>query len=119
MSGSKMLAKAVWAVVGNQKNKVFGQVVTRLEQHNKKVFQVDPRDSSGSLATSLSQLPQKVEVIDLLVGPKNSAPVLEEAAKLGVKNVFLQPGSESPDVLALCKKLGMETHQGCVLMELK
>ena len=56
ISGKEMLRKAVWAVVGNQKNKVFGQVVARLEQHNKKVFQVDPRDSSGALPTNLSQV---------------------------------------------------------------
>ena len=43
---------------------------------------------------------------------------LQKAAELGVKNVFIQPGAESDEILAFCASKGITVRQGCVLREL-
>ena len=43
---------------------------------------------------------------------------MSEAASLGVKRVFVQPGAGSADIEALCEAEGIELHYGCVLREL-
>lgn len=46
--------------------------------------------------------------------------VVEEAGKLGVTRLWLQPGSESAEVLSRAEELGLEIIHGepCVLVEL-
>ena len=46
--------------------------------------------------------------------------VVEEAGKLGVTRLWLQPGSESAEVLSRAEELGLDIIHGepCVLVEL-
>lgn len=46
--------------------------------------------------------------------------VVEEAGRLGVTRIWLQPGSESDEVLARAEELGLQLIHGepCVLVEL-
>ena len=43
---------------------------------------------------------------------------MEQAAILGIKHVFVQPGAGSPEIDALCARAGIAVHHGCVLVEL-
>ena len=52
----------------------------------------------------------------MVVSPKIGKAVIEEAAKLGIKFAWFQPGSFDDDLLALAQNLGMETVQACVLV---
>jgi hypothetical protein len=64
----------------------------------------------------LSSLPKLPEVIDMVVSPKRAKPVIEEAAKLGIKYIWFQPGTYDDEVMDLAKNLGLEAVQACVLV---
>jgi predicted CoA-binding protein len=61
--------------------------------------------------------PQKLpDVVNMVVSPKRAKPVIEEAAKLGVKYVWFQPGTHDDEVIELARRLGLEAVQACVLV---
>ena len=54
----------------------------------------------------------------LVVVPPERAPgVVQEAAAAGIRRVWLQQGSQSPQAILMCSELGLETVAGeCILM---
>jgi predicted CoA-binding protein len=59
---------------------------------NPKVPQV-PRITSSGTFTSLSAVPHALDCVDLIISPKLGLKVVEEAHSLGIKHVFIQPGT--------------------------
>ena len=121
MLEEKMLEKKVWAVVGaNQNEKKYGNMIYRkLKLRGYIVFAVNPLYDliDGDLCyENLSSLPQKPDVVDMVVTPKRSKQVLEEAKKLGIKYIWFQPGTYDDEVLKLAKDLDFEFVQACVLV---
>lgn len=116
-----MLEKKVWAVVGaNQNPDKFGNIIyKKLKTRGYEVFAVNPLYDKveGDLCyKDLTSLPKIPEVIDMVVTPKRAKPIIEEAAKLGVKYIWFQPGTYDEETLELAKKLGVEFVLACVLV---
>lgn len=66
---------------------------------------------------SLSALAGAVETAVLVVPPAQTLKAMEEAASVGIRRLWLQPGAESPAVLARAEELGLEViHGHCILM---
>ncbi len=123
MNEHDMLALKVWAVVGaNQDPNKFGnRIFHKLKSHGYTVFAVNPRyPSIGGIPCypDLSSLPQKPDVIDMVVAPEVGKPFLEEAARLGIEHVWLQPGTWDESVLSLIGRLGLQAVRACVLVAL-
>jgi len=115
-----MLEQWTWAVVGSHgKNPICDRLVHRLLAGNKKVFRVNPSAPTGAadLATSLRACDEPIDVVDLVINPVKGVEVVNEMGRLGIKNLWIQPGAGSPEILELAKKLNINVHQGCVLVE--
>ena len=66
---------------------------------------------------NLAALPGQVDGVLVSVPPQKAKAVLQEVAATGIKNVWLQQGSESGEVLAQAKQLGLNVVSGkCILM---
>jgi uncharacterized protein len=66
---------------------------------------------------SLSALAGQAETAVLVVPPAQTLKALEDAASAGIRRLWLQPGAESPAVLARAEELGLEAiHGHCILM---
>ena len=53
----------------------------------------------------------------LVVPPDRALGVVREAAAAGIRRVWLQQGSQSPEVILMCDELGLEAVAGeCILM---
>lgn len=116
-----MLEKKVWAVVGaNQNPEKYGNMIyKKLKARKYEVFAVNPLYDSveGEICyKDLVSLPKLPEVIDMVVSPKRSKLVMEEAAKLGIKYIWFQPGTYDDEVLELAERLKLEVVQACVLV---
>lgn len=116
-----MLQKKIWAVVGaNQNQDKYGNMIYRkLRAKGYEVYAVNPLYQTvegDSCYPDLSSLPKIPDVIDMVVTPKRAKPVIEEAAKLGIRYVWFQPGTYDSEVLGLAAELGLETVQACVLV---
>lgn len=60
------------------------------------------------------------DAFSCFVSPAVTLGVVEEASRLGVTRLWLQPGSENAEILSRAEELGLEIIHGepCVLVEL-
>ncbi len=121
MLEEEMLEKKVWAVVGaNQDRDKYGNMIYRkLKTRGYEVYAVNPMYETiegDKCYKDLSSLPKIPEVIDMVVSPKRGKPVLEEAARLGIRYIWLQPGTYDDELLKKIDELGLEAVQACVLV---
>ncbi len=116
------MERNIWAVVGATENKdKFGyKIFRRLKQMGYKVYPVNPNYDSlegEKCYPNLSSLPEVPEVVNMVVAPKHGIKVVEEAGNLGIKYLWLQPGTVSDELLKLAEEKGIETIQACILVE--
>jgi len=116
-----MLDQAVWAVVGaNQDRSKFGnKIYRRLKERGYEVYAVNPgleTVEGDPCYKDLSSLPKVPDVIDMVINPQRGLPVIEEAAKLGVPYVWLQPGTYDVELMQKIDELGLKSLQACVLV---
>lgn len=119
-----MLEKKVWAVVGaNEDPTKYGNIIfKKLLSHGYKVYPVNPNYENvegHQCYKDLSSLPEKPEVIDMVVSPKRGRPVLEEAARLGIEYIWFQPGTYDNELLEYTAAKGLTAVQACVLIALR
>lgn len=119
-----ILNEKTWAVVGASVNKQkFGyKVLKRLMEEGYKVYPVNPNyeEIDGiKCYPSLRDLPELPGAVSVIVPPAAGLAVLEEAAELGIKKLWFQPGAECDEILKKAEKLGLELiYDCCVLIEL-
>jgi uncharacterized protein len=66
---------------------------------------------------SVRDAPEPVDAAVIIVPPKEAVSAVREAAAGGVRQVWLQQGAESPEVLEACRELGLDVVSGeCILM---
>lgn len=115
-----MLEKKIWAVIGaNQNPEKFGnKIYKRLKSKGYEVYPVNPvyETIDGDVSyKNLSSLPKVPEVINMVVPPEKGKAFIEEAAKLGVKYTWFQPGTFDKEVFRIVKNNDMVAIQACVL----
>lgn len=76
------------------------------------------REIAGIPCTeNLRMISKGVDGVLVMVPPKKALDVLRDAAEAGMKNVWLQQGTESAEVLALAGELGLNIiSRKCILM---
>jgi len=105
----EMLKLKNWAVVGaTQDTSKFGyKVYDRLKNKGYNVYPVNPKfDEIEGLTCyhSISDIPDNIDVISLIVNYKIGMEVIDKAKEKGIKNVWCQPGAESKELIekAIC-----------------
>ncbi|TYQ17033.1 UNVERIFIED_CONTAM: hypothetical protein Cloal_3634 [Acetivibrio alkalicellulosi] len=124
MEVEKMLEKNVWAVVGATENpeKYGNSIFKKLKLKGYKVYPISPNYemiNGDKCYKNLSSLPEKPEVINMVVSPKIGKGIIEEAAKLGIDNIWLQPGTHNTEIMNLINEKGLNAVKACILVELK
>lgn len=119
-----MLKEKVWAVVGaTTDTEKFGyKIYKRLKEHGYKVYPVSPKyeEIDGDKAyKTLKELPEVPTVVDFVVNPKIGIHVIRECHELGIKNIWLQPGTVSDELLDYAKNNDMTTAEACVLVAVR
>jgi predicted CoA-binding protein len=110
-----------WAVVGASPNRnKFGNITFReLKRRGKQVYPVNTRAKQveGEVCyPRLSELPETVDRVLIVVPPKQGEGVVKEAAEVGINSVWFQPGAESDAAIEYCRAHGMEVVSGhCIL----
>ena len=116
-----MLEKKIWAVVGaNQNPEKYGNMIyKKLKSKGYEVYAVNPVYDSidgDKCYKDLSSLPVVPEVIDMVVSPKRGRAIIDEAASLGIKYIWLQPGTYDEELLKQIESLNLQQVQACVLV---
>ena len=121
-TADKFLEGPALALVGaSRSGKKFGNLALKtLASKGYRVYPVHPSAESidgVKCYAKLSELPESVSAVIVVVPPQQAVNVIRHAHDAGLNRVWLQQGSESPEVLQLCKELGVDVVAGeCVLM---
>ena len=105
----------------SRSGKKFGNMAHKeLKARGYEVFLVHPeaKEIDGELCfPSLAALRDKVDGVLVCLPASQAGKVLREAAASGLRNVWLQQGAETPELLALGRELGLDLVSGkCILM---
>jgi predicted CoA-binding protein len=114
--------KNVIAVVGASRDpeKYGHRVYKDLRSGGYKVYPVNPNADEvlgDKCYPSLEALPEKPDVVDVVVPPKVTEEVVKTCKKLGITKVWMQPGSESEIAIKFCKDNGINVIYGICIMQ--
>lgn len=106
----EMLDKKIWAVVGvtAKKDRYGYKIWKTLKKHGYTVYGVNPNyeEIEGEkIYHSLKDLPEKVDVVDMVVPPKHGIKTLDEAKELEIEYIFFQPGTYDDEMIEKSKEL--------------
>ena len=109
----EFLAQKKFAVVGSfrDETKVAYSIVQSLLKRGYKVFPVNPtaKEVVGlTVCPSVKELPEAVDVVDLVTPPEATEKIVKDCQKLGIIRIWMQPGAESFPAIEFCKTHGIK-----------
>ena len=115
------MGKPTVAVVGASKDpSKFGNrsIHAHLEE-GFEVFPVHPKETEIDglkVYRSVLDIPVALDRITVYLSPAIGMNVIEEIAKKGTRELFLNPGSESPELVEKAKSLGLKPILACSIV---
>ncbi|MFW5961726.1 MAG: CoA-binding protein [bacterium] len=112
-----------WAVVGaTTKETRYGyKIVKKLNENNYNVFPVNPKfeEVNGlKCYDDLNSIDSQIDVVDMVVNPKTGIKVMKEINKIGIKYVWLQPGTRSQEIRDFAAENDIELVESCIYANL-
>jgi predicted CoA-binding protein len=119
------LAGKRFAVVGASANREkYGNKVLRVYQQNElNVVPVNPAGGEIEGLKAYTDLPSvrgPINSVSIITPPEVTEQVVAEAVSSGIKNIWMQPGAESPAAIATAQEAGANVIAGgpCILVSL-
>lgn len=114
MELQEIMRQHVFAVVGNtlEPGKYAYRIKQGLMEKGYTVYAV------GKELSSLNDVPEEIDVIDLCIHPAKGLELMRECKKT-FKCIVLQPGAESEELEAFLREKQMPYINGCVLIGLR
>lgn len=111
MSVQEFLAGSKFAVVGASKDRSkYGNKVLRCYlQHGRTAYPVHPVADLVEgipVSASLSLLPEPVDGVSIITPPAVTESVVDEAIRLGIRHLWMQPGAEHAGAIARAEAAG-------------
>jgi uncharacterized protein len=112
-----------WAVVGVSADpEKYGNIIYQdLRDANYTVYGVNPKltEIEGDPCyPSLTSLPLKPDVVNVVVPPKVAERVVDECIALGLTRIWFQPGAESDEAIAKAEAAGLHVvANACIMLE--
>ena len=109
------------AVIGasNDRSKYGNKAVRAYRQRGFSVYPVNPHESEveGLPAyKSISEVPSRPDLISVYVRPQILLKLLPDIAAKGCNELWLNPGTESDEVLAEAERLYLNVIQACSII---
>ncbi|HET9262788.1 MAG TPA: CoA-binding protein [Vicinamibacterales bacterium] len=114
------MAKRV-AIIGASSNrgKYGNKALRAFERQGYTVIPINPHETEieGYRAyPSVLDVPGEIDMATVYVQPDAGVRVMEDIAKKHIPEVWLNPGADSPAVLARARELGLQPIQACSIM---
>jgi predicted CoA-binding protein len=114
------MSKSV-AVIGASSNRSkFGNKALRaFLRQGYTVFAINPNEASVEGQTtfaSVLDVPGTIDMATVYVQPDVGVQVMEDIARKGIREVWLNPGADAPEVVARAEALGVKTIQACSII---
>src|SRR5258708_38775906 len=101
------------------RSKFGNKAVRAFQREGYTVYPVNPKGNSiEGLPTfsSLAEVPERPQMISIYLPPEVVLKVLPEIAAKGCDELWLNPGTESAEVLAEAERLGLNVVQACSIV---
>jgi predicted CoA-binding protein len=111
------------ALVGatDNESKYGHTIFLDLKRKGYRVYAVNPRRDTvqGEKAYSkLADIPEPPTIVNFVIPPRFTLHVLKQCLELGLMNVFIQPGAESPEVMEFVQENGFNyLANACIMVE--
>ncbi len=111
------------ALVGatDNESKYGHTIFLDLKRKGYRVYPVNPRRDTvqGEKAYSkLADIPEPPSIVNFVIPPRFTLHVLKQCLELGLMNVFIQPGAESPEVMEFVQENGFNyLANACIMVE--
>jgi len=120
------LAGEVFAVAGasTDREKYGNKVLRAYLQRGLVIWPVHPKEKEiegVACSPDLASLPEPVHGLSIVTPPAVTEKLVEAAAEVGIKRLWMQPGAESNEAIALAAELGLSVIAGgpCILVALR
>jgi predicted CoA-binding protein len=109
------------AIIGasNDRAKFGNKAVRAFRKQGYAVFPVNPKETQieGLPAfASIREVPARPDMVSVYLPPAVLLKVLADIAAKGCDELWLNPGTESPEVLAEAARLGLNVIQACSIV---
>ena len=121
-SVENFFAQETFALVGVSRNeRKFGSAIFKeLTKKGYKIFPINSKmtEINGEKCySSIKDLPEKPGGVIVCVKKDESAKVVKEAVQLGIKNIWMQQGSQTDEAINYCKENNVNVvYKECVMM---
>lgn len=111
------------ALVGatDNESKYGHTIFLDLKRKGYRVYPVNRRRDTvqGEKAYSkLADIPELPTIVNFVIPPRFTLHVLKQCLELGLMNVFIQPGAESPEVMEFVQENGFNyLANACIMVE--
>ena len=109
------------AIIGasNDRHKYGNKAVRAFSQQGYTVFPVNPKETEieGLPAfKNIREVPVRPQMVSVYLPPRVLLKILTDIAARGCDELWLNPGTESDEVLAEAKRLGLSVIQACSIV---
>lgn len=116
---AKMTCIAVFGAT-RDRSKFGYKVLMDLRNGGYLVYGINPnyREVEGvPCFPDIASLPQKPDLLIFVVPPSITERAVVEAHEAGIRKIWMQPGSESPEAIAFCLENGIDVvHDACIMI---
>lgn len=101
------------------RNKFGNKALRAFQSRGYRVFPVHPKAAKVEgipTYNSISDVPERPNMVTVYLPPKILLSVLPEIARKGCDELWLNPGADSSEVLAEARKLGLKVVQSCSIL---
>jgi uncharacterized protein len=109
------------AVIGasSDRTKFSNKAVRAFARQGYTVIPIHPREAEieGCKAyPSVLEVPGPIDMATLYLPPALGVKVVEEIAKKGIADVWINPGADGPEVVARARELGLKPTVACSIL---
>ena len=109
------------AIIGASSNRAkFGNRALRaFERQGYHVIPINPNEAEVEghrTYGSVLDVPERIDMATVYVPPEVGIRVLEDVAKKGIAEVWLNPGADEPEVVARARELGLNPVIACSIL---
>jgi predicted CoA-binding protein len=109
------------AIIGASSNRAkYGNKALRAyERQGYRVIPINPNEvevEGHRTFASVLDVPEPIDMATVYVPPEIGVRVLEDIAKKGIPEVWLNPGADEPEVVARARELGLNAIVACSIL---
>ena len=114
------MAKTV-AIIGasSDRHKFGNKALRAFERQGYQVLAINPHEpevEGHQTYRSVLDVPGAIDIVTFYVPAHIGEQVLDEVAKKGIPEVWINPGAESPSLIARARALGIQPIQACSII---